>query len=192
MNSLKRYLIWLSRISYCRGFGVQSPSAYRFIRYVINEHYPYYGYCDLETKYPSLDWLQRKRMELYFRVANYCQAQMMVDYSDDSKLLADYVKQGCHSTQVVNIVGRSVINVPLQLVRICPIGGSEKFLDELLMHSNHNTVLIVEDIHVDGIARCMWQCLVESTKVSVSYDLYYCGIAFFDVERHKTNYTVNF
>ena len=39
--------VWLSRINHCRGFGVQSPSAYAFIRYVVNEHYPYYAYEDL-------------------------------------------------------------------------------------------------------------------------------------------------
>ena len=37
---------WLCRCKYCRGFGVQSPSAYSFIRYVINEHYPYYAYSE--------------------------------------------------------------------------------------------------------------------------------------------------
>ena len=50
MNPIKRYIIWLRRMSYSRGFGVQSPSAYRFIRYVISEHYPYYAYADLRKK----------------------------------------------------------------------------------------------------------------------------------------------
>ena len=50
---VQRYLHWLRRIKYCRGFGVQSPSAYRFIRYVINEHYPYYGTLFSCSQLPS-------------------------------------------------------------------------------------------------------------------------------------------
>ena len=91
MNSIKRYFIWLRRMSHSRGLGVQSPSAYRFIRYVISEHYPYYAYDDLRKKYPALDWLTRKRMELYFRLSNFCRTKQMVDYSEESSLLADYV-----------------------------------------------------------------------------------------------------
>ena len=41
---IKRFIVWLRRVRYSRGFGVQSPWAYRFIRYVVNEHYPYYKY----------------------------------------------------------------------------------------------------------------------------------------------------
>ena len=40
---------WLRRCGCNRGFGVQSPSAYAFIRYVINEHYPYYAYQELRN-----------------------------------------------------------------------------------------------------------------------------------------------
>ena len=104
MNPIKRYIIWLRRMSYSRGFGVQSPSAYRFIRYVISEHYPYYAYADLRKKYPTLNWLTRKRMELYFRLANFCRTKQMVDYSKDSSLLADYVAHGCKMTRVRNVV----------------------------------------------------------------------------------------
>ncbi|MDE6108835.1 MAG: hypothetical protein K2F72_00935 [Muribaculaceae bacterium] len=35
---------WWRRLRHSRGFGVHSPSAYRFIREVLCEHLPYYGY----------------------------------------------------------------------------------------------------------------------------------------------------
>ena len=47
MNQLKRYLVWLGRIHRCGGFGIQSPTDYSFVRYVINEHWPYYAYDSL-------------------------------------------------------------------------------------------------------------------------------------------------
>ena len=189
MNPIKRYIIWLRRMSYSRGFGVQSPSAYRFIRYVISEHYPYYAYADLRKKYPTLNWLTRKRMELYFRLANFCRTKLMVDYSKDSSLLADYVVSELSGGDTVD---DSLDDVVMRLVRICPIAGCEAFLEKALAESDQSSVFVIEDISSDAVAHRMWQQLVESEKVSVSYDLYYCGIAFFDTDRHKTNYVVNF
>lgn len=201
MNPIKRYIIWLRRMSHSRGFGVQSPSAYRFIRYVISEHYPYYAYADLRKKYPALDWLTRRRMELYFRLANFCRTELLLDYSADSSLLSDYVVHGCRMTRVRNVVSQQssdgvVANllggVPIRFVRLCPVAGAEAFLEEVLAKPASALVLVVEDICTDDVAQRMWQRLVNSQKVSVSYDLYYCGIAFFDTDRHKTNYIVNF
>lgn len=192
MNSIKRYLIWLRRMSHSRGFGVQSPSAYRFIRYVISEHYPYYAYDDLRREYPVLDWLTRKRMELYFRLANFCRTEQMVDYAADSCLLSDYVQHGCRRTRVQNVYNGVLDALHMRLVRICPLDGCEDFLEIALADSAQTSVFVVEDICTNPVASRMWQRLVESEKVSVSYDLYYCGIAFFDTDRHKTNYIVNF
>ena len=48
---------------------MQSPWAYRFIRYVINEHYPYYSYEDLRLRWFRIDVLSRKMAELLFRIA---------------------------------------------------------------------------------------------------------------------------
>lgn len=192
MNPIKRYLIWLRRMSHSRGFGVQSPSAYRFIRYVISEHYPYYAYDDLCREYPALDWLTRKRMELYFRLANFCRTEQMVDYASDSSLLADYVQHGCRRTRVLNVYNGVLDALYMRLVRICPLDGCEDFLEIALADSAQTSVFVVEDICTNPVASRMWQRLVESEKVSVSYDLYYCGIAFFDTDRHKTNYIVNF
>ena len=64
MYWVKRWLIWIYRWRHCRGFGVQSPTDYSFIRYVINEHYPYYAYKDLAEKFPHLNHLLRKKTEL--------------------------------------------------------------------------------------------------------------------------------
>ncbi len=57
---IKRFIVWLRRVRYSRGFGVQSPWAYRFIRYVVNEHYPYYKYEHLaEQVYGICDFRRR-------------------------------------------------------------------------------------------------------------------------------------
>lgn len=191
---VQRYLHWLRRIKYCRGFGVQSPSAYRFIRYVINEHYPYYAYDELRKELPRLDSLTRKRMELYFRVANFRQASLWLDFCERNDVIATYVGRGCHATQVRRITDLQQITADdrIEVLRICPTAGCEALLEAALKQTDDHTLFIIEDIGYNDTAKRMWQKLIESDLTSVSYDLYYLGIAFFDRKRYKANYVVNF
>ncbi len=191
---VQRYLHWLRRIKYCRGFGVQSPSAYRFIRYVINEHYPYYAYDELRKELPRLDSLTRKRMELYFRVANFRQASLWLDFCERNDVIATYVGRGCHATQVRRITDLQQITADdrIEVLRICPSAGCEALLEAALQKTDDHTLFIIEDIGYNDTAKRMWQKLLESDLTSVSYDLYYLGIAFFDRKRYKNNYIVNF
>ena len=191
---VQRYLHWLRRIKYCRGFGVQSPSAYRFIRYVINEHYPYYAYDELRKELPRLDSLTRKRMELYFRVANFRQASLWLDFCERNDVIATYVGRGCHATQVRRITDLQQITADarIEVLRICPTAGSEAVLEAALQQTDDHTLFIIEDIGYNDTAKRLWQKLIESDLTSVSYDLYYLGIAFFDRKRYKANYVVNF
>ena len=191
---VQRYLHWLRRIKYCRGFGVQSPSAYRFIRYVINEHYPYYAYDELRKELTRLDSLTRKRMELYFRVANFRQASLWLDFCERNDVIATYVGRGCHATQVRRITDLQQITADdrIEVLRICPSAGCEALLEAALQKTDDHTLFIIEDIGYNDTARRMWQTLLESDITSVSYDLYYLGIAFFDRKRYKANYVVNF
>lgn len=191
---VQRYLHWLRRIKYCRGFGVQSPSAYRFIRYVINEHYPYYAYDELRKELPRLDSLTRKRMELYFRISNYRQASLWLDYSRRDDTIAIYVGRGCNATRVRNIADsqQPVSGDKIEVLRICPIAGCESVLAAALKQADDRTMFVIEDIGYNDTAKRMWQTLLESDITSVSYDLYYLGIAFFDRKRYKNNYVVNF
>ena len=81
-GKLRRMLVWLSRMRHSRGFGVQSPWAYRMVRYVINEHYPYYAYDDLALSYPGLGVVERKMCELCLRLANSVQPSLVVNFDD--------------------------------------------------------------------------------------------------------------
>lgn len=74
MTQLKHWLVWLSRIHHSWGFGIQSPTDYAFVRYVVNEHWPYYAYENLLDD----DWMQQKLGRLYFRLANWRQPNRMI------------------------------------------------------------------------------------------------------------------
>ena len=52
-----------------------------------------------------------------------------------------------------------------------------------------DSVLVVEDI---GHNPDVWRTVCSSQRVTVAFDLYYCGIAFFDPQRSRQLYIVNF
>jgi len=172
MYSLTRPFIWLSRIHHSCGFGVQSPTDYSFVRYVINEHAPYYQY---ERLGKDDDKLTRKLGRLYLRIANWRQPKTIM--SDDYR---DYLKAGCQTAQF------SADAAPIDLLRINLDTDS---IEDIYNKVNDESVMIVEGIrnHPDK-----WSTLINDERVRISYDLYYCGIVLFDKKRFKKHYIINF
>ncbi len=184
---LKRIFLWISRCAYSRGFGVQSPSAYHFIRYIINEHYPYYAYDELLKSYPGINKEVRKLAKLYFRIANFAQADNWLIKVKNSAIYQKYICAGCNKTKFLdNISGLSSFEVAL-----VDIALSKDDLNNLLSISMDTSILIVEGIHNNAASLKKWNYIVAHNKVTVCYDVYYCGIVFFD-KRIKCTYKVNF
>ena len=172
MQRLWYPFVWLKRIGYCRGFGIQSPTDYWIVRYVINEHWPYYLY-DKMGLHDS--WLRRKLGRLYFRIANWLQPESIV--SDDYQ---EYLHNGCR---------QATFGTKGQLVRITLDDASLMDKEQLYNMVNDDSVLIVEGIQH---FRRYWAELIADDRVRITFDLYYCGMVLFDRKRHKTNYIVNF
>lgn len=216
---IKRALVWLRRARYSRGFGVQSPWAYRFIRYVVNEHYPYYEYTHLNKEVYGLTKVVRKLCRLYFRIANYVQPKLIVDYGAGTTAYRSYFKAGCRSSEVVQIssddkgmtkltelldsgknsgkgrtayqkqFGNSTI---INVARISLKGDYRKAVDEMMNHTNRSSLFIIQHIKKNHTTQQYWDELIADERVGVTFDLYYCGILFFDKKIYKKNYLVNF
>ena len=172
MNQLKRCFVWLSRIHRCRGFGIQSPTDYSFVRYVINEHWPYYSY----KQFSNDDWLTRKLGLLYFRLSNWVLPKEMLQ--DEYQR---YWSAGCKKTRFSS----DIKAVELARVDIADAGGWRSLAGKCDSHS----VVVVEGIWRNWD---MWHQIVADERVSITFDLYYCGIVFFDKSRFKHNYIINF
>ena len=179
MTPLPRFLVWLSRIHKCQGFGIQSPTDFDFVRSVVNEHDAYYAYDELKAD----DWMQRKLGELYLRVANWRQPATIL--TDDYQ---SWFQAGCLSTRIVN-VQRSTFNVQrsIELARIEIEQHAQ--LEQLYDHCNQQSVIIVEGIWRNWHA---WHAIEHDTRTGTTFDLYYCGIVLFDTQRYKHNYRINF
>ncbi|MBR1548063.1 MAG: hypothetical protein IJ637_04995 [Prevotella sp.] len=173
MNSQTAHIfVWLSRIHHCRGFGIQSPTDYAFVRYVINEHWPYYAYEQLTDD----DWLTQKLGRLYFRLANWRQPKVM---------LADrwqrYWQAGCRTMTIAHTIG----TVELACIDI----DDQQAWQSVLQAVDDRSVVVVEGINRNPRR---WQQLKSHCRVTISFDLYYCAILMFDSKRQPQHYIINF
>ena len=157
-------LVWLGRMRHSRGFGVQSPWAYRMVRYVINEHYPYYAYESLALSYPGLGVVERK-----MRIESVSSALSPVRLSD--------MIGGCGGRFVARLVPCRGLSD--QLASICGVAGA-------------GSAVVVHGIYSDASASREWRRIVSDEPGVVTFDLYYCGLVFFDEKRYKQNYIINF
>ena len=172
MQRLKQILVWLSRIGHCRGFGIQSPTDYWLVRYVINEHWPYYQYAAFENEE---DWLTRKLGQLYLRMANWRQPTVI-----ESDSYRDYFHAGCQ---------KATFGESSELVRMTLDGDYRQRLASIYNKVYDDTVLIVEGLWQN---RTFWNEIKADGRAVITFDLYYCGIVLFDKKRQKQNYIINF
>ena len=169
---VKHWFVWLRRLRHSRGFGIQSPTDYAFVRYVVCEPWPYYAY---DTLGQGDDWLTRRLGRLYFRLANWRQPATIVTNGYE-----DYFAAGCRRAAVT----RRFEGVA-ELVRV-PV---EAAVDQLLGQTDERSLLVVEGICRD---RRRWETIVADSRAVVTFDLYYCGLVMFDKKRTKQHYIMNF
>ena len=196
MSQIGSLLVWLRRSRHSRGFGVQSPWAYRFIRYVVNEHYPYYAYDDLSRLYEGYPKQIQKLCRLYFRIANFWQAEQALDYSaasetDIIRLYGTFMKRGCNKLEVVPVRHTGDFS-SVRLMRLSVEGDYRQVFEKAVSLATASTMIIVEQIKRDKESRMFWKSIVDDPRCISTFDLYYCGIIFFDKKRYKENYVVNF
>lgn len=201
VGKFKRMLVWLGRIGHSRGFGVQSPWAYRMVRYVINEHYPYYAYDTLELSYPGLSVVERKLCELSLRLANSVQPSLIVNFDDAGGAYEAYFRAGCRKARIDNAdSGLSPVRLYDTLkgcggrfvVRLVPGKGLSDLFTSACGAARAGSAVMVHGIHSDRNARNLWRRIVREEPGIVTFDLYYCGLVFFDEKRYKQNYIINF
>ena len=168
-------LVWLSRLRYCRGFGIQSPTDYQFVCSVVNEHGAYYAYEQLDSR--GDEWLMRRLGRLSLRLANYLQPLSVVA---PAKFHA-YLHAGCQKATLLeassgNPVDLAIIDSPEELASLLPL-------------CHERTVVMVFDIRHH---REQWRRCVADEQTGITFDLYYCGIVMFDKKRVKQHYIINF
>ncbi len=194
MYTIRNILIWLRRSRHSLGFGVQSPFAFNFITDVVNEHYPYYSYGSLNNLFPLLDKKNGKLSKLYFRLANYCQPMHVINFYPESEAYSSYIKAGCNKSNIITIKdGYSELSTfSVDMVIMSLYGNYEDFFYSLLNYTTAKSIVVIQGIKRNKETKRFWKRIINDDRVGITFDLYYAGIVFFDKERFKQNYIVNF
>jgi len=129
------------------------------------------------------------------------QARYWFDFLPQKNSYADYVRAGCSHTQIIAVEEKSsydylselfLTDNPSLLVRATLSVQCETFLEYIMNKAHSGTVLILEGIRADRYSRAKWKAITADERAVITFDLYYCGIVFFDHARSKQNYTINF
>ena len=195
VRRMKRALVWLSRIGHGNGFGVQSPTDYHFVRYVICERAPYYLYEELEHSVKDIGCSVRHLCRLYFRLSNYCQSESFIDVQPETGAYSAYVRAACSRTSVYivdDVMATLVVSQQDRVfARITYHEGVERLAAPLLEVAD-GSVVVVEGIEWGSAARRWWKELLLHERAGITYDLYDCGIIIVGRQRDKKNYIINY
>lgn len=198
-DRLRQGYVWLRRCTHSKGFGIQSPWAYNFVCKVINNHYRFSDYDRLEKEVAGVSRLNRKLFRLYYRLADHLQPSFILDFSSSSVPCRQYLKAACASVVIENIPSnlsnyKSDMKMMLEpdIVRIGDVTDYTCFIDTVMNHVKPSTIIIIEGIRRNRLAYHQWQRWMNDERTGVSFDLYYCGLLFFDKKLYKQHYIINF
>ena len=195
---------WLRRCGCSRGFGVQSPSAYAFIRYVINEHYPYYAYRELQERLTWLDKRGHQTGRLLLRLANFWQPEICIV---NEHRFDEYLYAGCRKAKRVemeqpilkddqllndNQFQKETRGMKRMMVIDLEKMGMEEVRTQVLPLCDDQTMLVLLGNLYREKRGEEWLRLQESELSGITYDLYDIGIIFFDKKVFKQHYRMNF
>lgn len=190
--------VWLSRMNCCRGFGIQSPSAYAFVRYVINEHYPYYAYSDETLRSLAVNHAHLHLLQFYFRLSNSVRKNWLDLRQQPSDAVRSFVTAGFRHCQFITHAPLAT-GTPYSISGIGVITIGASVADKvdascLLQFVDKHSYVVVEDIGRSPASFRLWKELLAlgRSRYICSYDLYYCGVIFTDSGRYSRHYRVNF
>lgn len=206
MDYLRYMLLWLCRMGYSRGFGIHSPTVYSFVRYVVNEHWPYYAYDDLKDRLVGANRTIRSLCRLLFRISNYLQPKRSFIIDPLHPAMKDYILAGCQHTDILEwsepmlrevlkegpdgkpMYDYGPFDLAVYPARLC----DDRSIEALFSHARSHSILVVTGIHANRNNKAAWRSLVDDPRSAVTLDLYSCGILFFDQTKSKRNYVINF
>lgn len=207
---------WINRKRHNRGYGIQSPSSFFFITQVLKEPLPYYAYPTLTT-IAKEEGFSTKRLKELFRITNYHKPQNCIALcspavacamttarpSVDTYCITD--KNPCKRTanqltenrcKIIqgNITdGLAAVLGKVKNIGILYIGNipdRAELLEAALRYTNENSLIVIDGIHKDRLAKEWWQDIIDNPATIVTYDMYSYGLLYFNKERYKQNYTL--
>lgn len=200
MNVCTRLNRLLHGVGHAKGYGVQSPAAYQFVRQVLFAPANSAVSDAIGNQCPRMDRRTRRLGELYYRLARHLQPGLVVDFAPAADACRAYLAAGCPDAVVQAVPpGQKFSDYSelvqqlgtIDLARISLSDGCDGFVESALDNASAASVFIIENIWRDDLSRLWWDELRRDERVSVSYDLYLCGLLTFNPKLYKRTYLLN-
>jgi len=116
-------------------------------------------------------------------------------------MTGDYLKAGCREARYIEVpcetyedcFRRMIESMEgNKLIRFVPQGNFKELFMAACGQAHTGSAIMLTGIHSDAGARRLWEYAVKELPRTVTFDLYYCGLIFFDDKRFKQNYIINF
>ena len=204
--ALKRPFIWLSRFRHRCGYGVHSPFAFNLITDVIYQCLPYYKYNELLAEEKRLTPLKEKAWRgeslkvkrLLFRLVNDSQPTTLLDVGKPSAASL-YLKAAKEDVDYMSASSLDELflenDVPVDFLYLHDYRHPElvkEVFDICVSRTRQQSVFVIEGICYSAAMRKLWKQMQADVHVCVSFDLYDLGLLYFDSEKTKLHYIVNF
>ena len=169
-----------------RGFGVQSPTDYALIRYVLCESWPYYEYASLRhyCRQSGRGCSAHRLGCLLFRIANHTQAHGVFLATEADDFYLHYIHAGCHATELTDDIASAPLIV-VDALRLSLLADRDA---EARQPFARGSIIVAIGIHSSAMAETCWRQLQASDGVGTTFDMYTVGVALTDTERHPHHY----
>lgn len=177
---------YVSRIGHRRGFGIQSPWAYSFVRDVIAEDLPYYGY-DSISKETRTDKKNESRMaRLLLRLGNFVRPDSYTDITQKSSFFAHFIALGCTKCTETSIPqGRAIIHANLKKNSVSEILNIASRCDD-------KSMLMLTGLCLEKDIQQSWLTIRNNNSIGITFDLGRFALCFLDKSMHKQHYKLFF
>lgn len=209
------------RISRSKGFGVQSPFAFRFVREVLNRRCSLPKLTHEDNHLLKLNGVSKQFLGLTVRLLRFQKPETVWTLGKDAQRFSIVQQTGFLDNFFVlkEVPSDISLDIPMKSYIVkskenfstdeveSPFDGSlskydfatvpaeqldEHLTEYLITHSKTSSMLFLTNIHVTKVALKNWQRLVKDDRTVITFDLYNHGIVFFDHTKSKQNFKVNY
>ena len=205
MYLIRKIWNWCKRYRHRCGYGVHSPSDFFLITFVIYEKQAYYAYQDLKKKLfdHSLSHYRTKVNKLLFRLVNYTRPRTLVEIGCGNGASFAYMLAARTSMEASSLDG-NLAEITEQLDDVLKDEDTLDFIhlgftpyykemfQKILPCVNERSCVVVGGIYDSSEKETWWKELIKDERIRISYDLYDIGILFFEPNRYKQHYIINF
>ena len=143
--------------------------------------------------HPHIGHDARKLCLLFFRLANYVRPVAVLDAAVTDGACEECFIAGCASTHYIKVGSQLPPASEAPVIYVCRAADIGSVIVEcMLSQAKPGSLLIVVGIHADKRCRQLWQKLCADGRTGVIFDLYLCGLVFFDLKMTKNHYVINF